>query len=247
MKMMKNRILLIVAVLLGTLAVQAVEKQNFTVNVGDFTQLSVVDNINVIYVSNADSTGYAKFSAVPAMANQMIFSNNKKGKLSIMVGTDSVYNKQLPTITVYSAYLQNAENLGDSTLHVKTVAPAPQLKFKLVDNGMIVVDEAIATTVDVEILTGKGNIKINGKCTDLHVRNTGKGTINASGLPAQNVSCRIIGTGKVYCHVEGGELNLKGSGTGKLYYTGKPDRVKQYQLGTLKAISLDENPGADKN
>lgn len=237
---MKNKILLLMVLLVTAFTAKSQEIQDFKVKVGDFTQLSVVDNINVVYECKPDSTGYAKFTAATAMANQMIFTNNKKGKLSISVGSDSVYNENLPTITVYSAFLQSAENLGDSTLHVKSIAPAPKLKFKLVDNGSIVIDNAEATTLAVEILTGKGEILVNGKCTDLNVKNTGKGTVKAEGLVADNVNCRIVGTGKVYCNVNGGSLTLKGTGTGKLYYKGKPISVKQLQLGTLKAISLDE-------
>ena len=238
---MKSRMLYVIALLMAFLVADAQEMQDFTVNVGDFTSLTVVDDINVEYRCNPDSTGYAKFSAFPAMANQLIFTNNKKGKLSITVGTDSVYNENLPDIVVYSAYLQSADNLGDSTLIVRSVAPAPHVKFKLMDNGSIIVDEVVATTVDLEILTGKGNISVKGKCTGLNVKNTGKGTIRADELIAENVNCRILGTGKVYCRIDGGKLSIKGSGTGKLYYRGKPAEIKSFQLGTIKAISLDED------
>lgn len=237
---MRNRIFLMMVLLATMFTAKSQEIQDFKVKVGDFTQLTVVDNINVVYECKPDSTGYAKFTAATAMANQMIFTNNKKGKLSISVGSDSVYNDNLPTIVVYSAFLQTAENFGDSTLYIKSVAPAPKMKFKLVDNGSIKIDKVEATTLALEILTGKGLITVGGKCTDLNVKNTGKGTVKAENLVSDNVNCRIVGTGKVYCHVNGGLLTLKGTGTGKLYYKGKPSKIKQLQLGTLKAISLDE-------
>lgn len=236
-----KKMLMLVTLLMSVFVIKAQEKQSFVLNVGDFTQLSVIDNINVVYECNSDSTGYAKFTAVTDMANQMIFSNNKKGKLSISVGTDSVYNANLPTIVVYSSFLQSAENFGDSTLHVKSIAPAHDVRFKLVDNGSIVIDKVEAVDLTVEILTGKGLISVGGKCTDLSVKNTGKGTIKAENLLAENVNCRIVGTGKVYCNVNGGSLMLKGTGTGKLYYKGKPSSIKQRQLGTLKAINIEED------
>lgn len=218
----------------------AQEKQTFEVKVGEFTQLSVVDNINVEYRCSQDSSGYAKFTSVPAMANQIIFSNNNKGKLTITVGTDSVYATSLPKVVVYSAYLQSADNQGDSTLYVCSVAPAPLVKFKLTDNGVIVIDNVVATTIDLEIMTGKGRITANGKCTELNIKNTGTGLIKAEELLAETVNCRIFGTGKVYCSVNGGDLSVKGSGTGKLYYRGNPGKIKVRQLGTIKAISLDD-------
>ena len=238
---MKNKILIVFAMLALALTGMAEEKQRFVVNVGDFTHLAVVDHINVEYRCNADSAGKAVFSAVPKMANQLIFTNNNKGKLSITVGSDSVYSERLPKVIVYSAYLQYAENLGDSTLCVKSVASSPRVKFKLMNNGRLLVDAVDATTVEIEILTGNGYTQVGGKCTDLKIKNTGKAEVRTEGLEATNVSCRIIGTGKVYCKVNGGKLSLNGSGTGKLYYYGKPSEIKSFQLGTLTAISLDEN------
>lgn len=239
--MKKNILLSVLLVMTGVFSSVAQGKQSYVVEVDDFTQLLVTDNINVEYHCRPDSTGYAKFTAVPDMANQLIFTNNRKGKLSISVGTDSVYNRELPCIVVYSSFLQSAENQGDSTLHIKSIAPAAAIKFKLMDNGAIVVDKVEANKLDVEILTGKGSITVNGKCTELNAKNTGKGTINAEGLHSTDVNCRMLGTGKVYCNVDGGILTLKGSGTGKLYYHGKPYRVKEFQLGALKAVSLDNN------
>lgn len=237
---MRNKIFLLMILLVTAYAIKAQEKQNFTVKVGDFTQLAVIDDINVEYRCNPDSSGYAKFTTEPAMANQLIFGTNKKGKLTIEVGTDSVYVTTLPKIVVYSAYLQSAENQGDSTLYVYNVAPAPHVKFKLTDNGAIVIDNVVATTVDLEIMTGKGRISASGKCSELNIKNTGTGLINAEELSAENVNCRMFGTGKVYCHVNGGVLSVKGSGTGKLYYRGQPGELKMLQLGTIKAISLDD-------
>ena len=236
---MKSKILALIALLAVVFVSNAQETQRFVVKVGDFTNLSVVDNINVEYRCNPDSTGLAVFSSLPQMANQMIFSNNNKGKLSISVGSDSVYSKKLPTVVVYSKYLSQAENFGDSTLCVKNVATTPYIKFKLIKNGALKVESVEATTVEVEILTGKGRVDVKGKCTDLKVKNTGSAVVNTEELDATNVSCRILGIGKVYCRVNGGKLSISGSGSGKVYYRGTPQEVKTFQLGTLKAINLE--------
>ena len=222
-----------------TMTCKAQETQRFVVKVGDFTQLSVVNHINVEYRCNPDSTGLAVFTAMPELANQIVFSNNNKGKLSLTVASDSIYKKQVPKVVVYSGYLTHAENFGDSTLLITNVAPTPFVKFKLINNGTLKVASVEATTVEVEILTGKGDVEVAGKCTDLKVKNTGKATIDTENLVATNVNCRIIGTGKVYCRVNGGVLAVNGSGTGKVYYRGTPSEVKSFQLGTLKAINLD--------
>lgn len=249
--MKKDRLIIFLVCLLSGFAAHAQDDiQEFVVKVGDFTSLSVIDNINVEYKCNPDSTGLAVFSADSAMANQMIFTNNKKGKLTISVGTDSVYINHLPVITVYSSYLQEAENSGDSTLIVRNVAPAPQVKFKLQANGSIEIENVIATKIGLEIFTGNGLIKATGKCTELSIKNTGTGTVDAKALQSKNVNCRLLGTGKVYCYVDEGKLSIKGSGTGKVYYVGKPSEIKSFQLGTIKAIDNNDaetaNPEEDK-
>ena len=49
-----------------------------------------------------------------------------------------------------------------------------------------------------------------------------------------------MGTGNIGCNVYGGgELKVSGSGTGKVYYKGKPSNVKVRKLGTIKAIPID--------
>ena len=238
---MKKNILLIFALCIACFVAKAQDKQKFVVPVEDFTQILVSDHINVEYHCRPDSSGYAVFLASPRMANQIVFTNNRKGKLSISVNTDSVYNKSLPKIILYSAYLESAENHGDSTLTVKSIAPRPNAKFKLVNNGSIVAENITVTKVETEILTGRGKIAVSGECTDLIVKNLGTGIINTEGLTSKNVTCRIMGTGKVYCNVNGGALSLSGTGTGKLYYHGTPASIRERQFGTIKAISLDES------
>jgi hypothetical protein len=47
-----------------------------------------------------------------------------------------------------------------------------------------------------------------------------------------------MGTGTIGCWVDGGELKVSGSGTGKVYYKGTPTKVTVRKLGTIKAIPM---------
>lgn len=237
---MKSKLLLLIMMFLGFMGMKAEKMQRFEAKVGEFKHLVVVDDINVEYICNPDSAGLAVFTTVPAMANQMIFSNNGKGKLQITVGTDSVMSPRLPLIKVYSTFLQEAVNDGDSTLTITKIAPCPTVKFKLSDNGRIDIKDADATDMEIAIVTGKGEIVANGKCTNLSIRNMGTGTIMAENVKAKDVSCRLLGTGKVYCTVDDGILTIKGSGTGKVYYYGTPKEIKSFQIGTIKAIHMNK-------
>ena len=104
--------------------------------------------------------------------------------------------------------------------------------------GKIIARGLRASQLEMHILSGKGKIIASGKCDDLSLRLVGTGEIQADQVTATNVSCRIMGTGSIGCHVDGGQLKVNGSGTGKVYYKGTPSKVTVRKLGTIKAIPM---------
>ena len=209
------------------------------VKVGNFTRLALVDNINVNYRCNADSAGVAVFMCPQDVADRLIFSLNGKGRLSIQVEDEYERLGNLPTITLYSSSLEEAENAGDSTLRISGLPPMKEFKLRLIDNGKIIARGLRASQLELQILSGKGKIIADGSCDDLALRLVGTGEIQADNVTATQVSCRIMGTGRVGCHVNGGELKVSGSGTGKVYYKGEPSKVTVRKLGTIKAIPME--------
>lgn len=209
------------------------------VQVGNFSRLALLDDINVNYRCNADSAGIAVFTCTQDVADHFIFSLSDKGRLSIQV--DDEYERQghLPTITVYSASLDEVENSGDSILRIMGMPPMKAFKVRLTDNGKIIARGVCASQLELQILSGKGKIIADGSCDDLSLRLIGTGEIQADQVEAVNVSCRIMGTGRVGCNVNGGQLKVSGSGTGKVYYKGAPSKVTVRKLGTIKAIPME--------
>ncbi len=209
------------------------------VKVGDFTRLTLIDDINVNYRCNADSAGLAVFRCSNDIANHMMFNISKNGRLSIQI--DDMYEKlpQLPTITVYSSSLDEAENGGNSTLRVSGLPPMKAFKVRNTDNGKVIVRHIKASQLELQILSGKGKIIADGSCDNLSLRLIGTGEIQADQVVATEVSCRIMGTGSMGCYVNGGELKVSGSGTGKVYYKGSPSKVTVRKLGTIKAIPME--------
>lgn len=209
------------------------------VKLGNFTRLSVLDNINVNYRCNADSAGLAVFSCAQEVADHLMLSVSNKGQLNIQVADEYERLGNLPTITVYSSELSEAENSGESTLRVMGLPPMKTFKVRLTDNGKVIVRNVRASQLELQILSGKGKIIADGSCDDLSLRLIGTGEIQADQVTAVNVSCRIMGTGSMGCHVNGGELKVSGSGTGKVYYKGVPSKVTVRKLGTIKAIPME--------
>lgn len=189
----------------------------YSLDVHDFTQLKIANGLNVDYVCSPDSAGVATFETTDEMAALIIFKNNDKGTLTIELDTNGFLYRKLPTVRVYSSFLNKIENSGDSLVRVLTVAPCPEFTARIVGNGRLSVRDIRATTVNAKISTGKGQLVINGTCDHANLHNTGTGSIQADGLKARQVKATILGTGPVGCSASE-QLNIQGMGTGTVYY-----------------------------
>jgi hypothetical protein len=209
------------------------------VKVGNFSRLVVTDNVNVNYRCNADSAGIAVINGTQEVPKYILFNRNDKGRLSIQVVDEFERTGHIPTITIYSSSLDEAENAGDSTLRITGLPPMKAFKVRNIDNGKVIARGLRASKLELQILSGKGKIIADGSCDDLAIRLIGTGEIQADKVEATAVTCRIMGTGNIGCNVNGGELKVSGSGTGKVYYKGKPSKVTVRKLGTIKAIPME--------
>ena len=236
---LKNRLLISVLMVAMASLVSMAQEKLHVVKVGDFKRLSLVDNINVNYRCNPDSAGLAVFTSTQEIANDIIFRLSDSGRLTIQVEDETERNAQLPNMTVYSSSLEEAENAGDSTLRLSGLPMMPLFKVRLLDNGKIIAHGLRASKLELHLLSGKGKIIASGKCDELALRLVGTGEIQADQVVATDVSCRIMGTGSIGCHVDGGILKVNGSGTGKVYYKGTPSKVSVKKLGTIKAIPME--------
>ncbi len=233
--MKRSAIISIFCLFMGVCA-HSVELSRYELDVNDFSELKVIEGINVDYVCNPDSAGKAVFYATPDLASVLMFSNNKS-KLEMQIATDGINYNNLPTVTVYSNFLTKVENSGDSLVRVLSVAPLPKFKATLIGNGRIVVRDINATQVEGSINSGNGTVVINGKCTTAKLSSVGAGTIQADELTATDVKCVLLGTGSIGCSVKQ-NLTVIGTGSGKIYYKGTPEKITNRSLG-LKIIPFD--------
>ena len=205
----------------------------------DTAQLAGLDSLGKAQLlQNKLRDKYGVFAAA-AEGSEQIFSLSANGRLTIQI--EDTYERQgnLPTLTVYSSTLDEVENSSDSTLRISGLPRLKSFKARLVDNGKIIVRDIFASQLELQILSGKGKIIASGGCDDLSLRLVGTGEVQADNVEATTVSCRIMGTGTIGCNVNGGELKVSGSGTGKVYYKGNPSKVTVRKLGTIKAIPME--------
>lgn len=211
----------------------------YSLDVHDFTELKVSNGLNVDYVCSTDSAGTATFEAAEDLAGLIIFSNNDKGTLTIELDTNGFKYKGLPTVRVYSSFLNKVENSGDSLVRVLTVAPCPVFSARIVGNGRLSVRDIRATTVNAKISTGKGQLVINGSCDQANLNNTGTGSIQADGLTANKVKASILGTGPIGCSAKE-QLGVQGMGSGKVYYRSEYEpAIKNRAIG-VKVLPIEK-------
>ncbi|MDE5839005.1 MAG: DUF2807 domain-containing protein [Paramuribaculum sp.] len=205
------------------------EITRYELDVKDFVELKVTDGINVDYVCNPDSAGKAVFYSSSEMASQIMFKPGPTKLEILLAPKEERINRELPTVTVYSKYLSFVENSGDSLVRILSVAPGPKFKARVIGNGRISVRNVDANTVEGALDTGKGYITIFGTCTEAKLNCTGTGHIQADGLVAQNVNCRLAGTGTIGCNAVK-TLNIMGIGSGTVFYKGDP-QIKKRAMG----------------
>lgn len=217
----------------------AQEVQNYKFEVGQFNKLRVLDNVNVIYRNNPDSTGFVQYRGNKEFADAFILTP-KKGELKVQVSTEDVGNPDLPTLFVYSDFLSAVENSSKFTVRVEEMAPCAEFSAKQIGNGRIEIDNVKANVVNATIATGNGSVSIGGTCKDAVLKMVGTGTILADRLKATFVTCKILGAGSIGCWAVD-KLNVSGIGSTKIYYKGTPE-VKKTGGGKLFELPEDASP-----
>lgn len=224
MKRILTCVFVAAAAVAATVGVKAATT-TYAINVGEFSKLKVTNDIDVRYVCNPDSAGYAVFTAEDKYADAFLFSN-KGGTLKISSNTDFSTNEFLPEVTVYSTYLISVENSSKKTLEIIDMPAAPELSFKQVGNGAIIAENLKATKIKAKIATGNGSITLLGECDEAVLEMVGTGRINADMLEALYVNCKVFGTGSIGCWpIE--KLNVKGLASTTVYYKGVPAEIKK--------------------
>ena len=232
---MKMKILSTLLLLLGFMGAHAAELVKYELDVNEFHELKVVDGINVVYSCNPDSAGKAVFTCPSSQAAAFMF-NNKKGRLSMHLSTESVGTANLPVVHVYSSYLTRVENSGDSLVKVVNIAQGPKFAAKLIGNGRIVVRDVKATEVTAAISTGHGTLVITGECEHANFNFMGTGVIQADELEAQTANVKAGGTGSIGLWAVK-SFTVMGAGSTKVYFKGNPE-IKNRSVG-LKTFPLE--------
>lgn len=233
---MKIRILMMMVALMGCLQMNAKE---YKLPLGQFNKISVDDNVNVVYVGGDGSPSRVVYEGDQKYARAFIITQNGN-KLRIQVETVFVDDPELPTLYVYSDFLESASISAETTLTLKSVAPGSQLDLSVMGNGAISAEKVRATKVSAAIKSGNGTISVSGTCEVANFNMLGNGTIQADRLQANIVNCKMLGNGSIGCWPVD-LLKVQGIGNTKIYYKGTPEIKKK---GGGKLFPLDSDAEA---
>lgn len=198
--------------------------------IGDFTQLKVTSPINVNYICNPDSAGYAVFNCTEKVVSEIAFSNKNNKQLTVEFTTKGTKLENAPTVTVYSKFLSLAENQSDSLLRIVKTAPVPELKLRLQGNGRVAATGVEVEELSASITTGRGMITVTGKSRVANLTSYSNGGIQADNLEAKIVKCKLVGSGEIGCWPID-ELSVGiGGGSGTILYRGTPKKIKNKSI-----------------
>lgn len=211
--------------------------ETYTVELGQFEKLKINGNIRVVYSNLPDSTGYARYEAPFGSENFFDFVKKNDGSLKLQPSDENWGAADLPVVFLYSDFISSIESYSELSVVAQSLTPCSSLTVKLIGNGSITIDNAKCTNINASITTGNGTINISGSCINASFSMVGAGLISADRLVAENVKCRILGTGSIGCWPVD-NLSVTGLGSTKIYYKGKPNIKK---TGGGKLLELPED------
>lgn len=230
------RLLSFLISVLGLALTMQAQTKNYALKIGDFKELTVAHNVNIRYIQNVDSAGYAVYTCNPKYASALTFTNTN-GKMKIEVISYEPVEKYLPMVTVYSTELQKATNLGDSTMCIVSDSPTGSLSLKVIGNGNIQATDVHTSKLSAAVEAGSGHIFANGKAVEAKYTLASTGSIEAGKVVCDQVKCWTFGTGSIDCHAKE-SLTVYGATSGTIYYVGNP-KIKKRCVGA-KLVKVDE-------
>lgn len=206
--------------------------------VGPFSSLTVVNDMDVTCRCVPDSAGYVRFYCPEENADAVMVEGGAS-KLKVMISPDFIERtERVPEVMVYTDSLNYAESSSTGRVRIERLPRVGNLKVVLMDNGSIELPGINIGKLHAAIATGRGTIAVSGRADKALYRLVGTGCIDARDVAADEVTCRVLGGGDIYCQPVK-QLVLKGLGTTRVHYKGTPGKIKKSGLGKLMPMDRD--------
>ena len=163
-------------------------------------------------------------------------SDNNTLKIKFKKHVRSISTRKKLEITVPYEDISKIYLVGSGDIIGKEKIKADDISLKLAGSGDIKLD-IDANEINSSV-TGSGNIKIMGTTTDFTCSVSGSGDISAYDLKAVSVYANIVGSGTIKITTSN-KIKARVSGSGDIYYKGKPKYVDSKSIGSGDIISRD--------
>lgn len=208
-----------------------------SLDVGKYTRIIVEADVDVTVRFVPDSAGLVTYECPDSLVSALIFDRTSPSKLKIQLSSNFLERRvKLPCVTVYADLLEEINSSSAGRVEVLDLPRVPSFKGVLMGNGTLEVSGIDVGKMTGVLATGAGTINLSGKCHEATLRLTGAGSIRGYDLVADKVSAQVLGGGEIFCYpLE--KLVLTGVGSTRVYYRGKPAKIKKAGLG--KIIPMD--------
>jgi hypothetical protein len=179
------------------------------INLNDFNEISVQDNIDVIITQSTIQNYRIEPSDV------VLKINNQSGKLSI--SRDE--NKKAVTVYINCIKLNAIEVLGSADVRTTNEIQTDDFKVGLTGSGDLTV-KLKANNVSAA-LAGSGDLNLEGTTQNLTATVAGSGDLRASKLMSENVKVEVAGSGDADVSASK-NLDASVAGSGDIKYVGNP-------------------------
>ena len=225
MKRIKILSLAIISIFIASSAMKAeqvvVKKYNYVYSdttIADFSEVSILNGINVVYTQNATLAGKVRVYAPEG--KDVVSITSKNGQLSVRYGKG--YNRDFGVIMVYvySKELSKVSCSMGGNFTAEGMVSGNKLKLKVLGQSQIRCKNIVYDEVSAKRGLGNGDILLAGKAKETTYTIIGSGEINADNLIADDVTCKILGRGDIGCHVDK-NITVRSLGKGAAYCKGE--------------------------
>lgn len=215
-----------------------------TLKVDRFQKVRVLGPVNVDCIYMPDSVGYIIVDAPASHQISWVEASTSGDKLKLHLRLPDEMRQgvapvpaDLPSVRIYTNYLTEVSNEGDSIVRVITSTNVPSFTARLIGNGYLSVRGIDTEKLKVELLTGRGTIAVHGKAEQENIALAGVGTIEADGVESQTVKVKLAISGNVGVWAKE-KLTVTGTGSGTVFFKGTPEIIKKLALG-IKLQPID--------
>jgi hypothetical protein len=203
------------------------------INLNDFNEISIQDNINVIITQSS----IQNYRVEPSDVNLKV--TNQSGKLSISRGE----NKKDVTVYVNCVKLNSIEVIGSADVKTTNEIQSDDLKLSLAGSGDLTVK--LKANKVAAALAGSGDINLIGNTQSLTCTVAGSGDLRAAKLQAENVKIEVAGSGDATVYASN-NLDASVAGSGDIRYIGNP-QTRNVDIVGSGSISETSQDKVDKN